>query len=190
MNVRELRQHLCDLGKVMTAAKASAAVVNDLAAICDGLAPFEQHSLKDFADFLVRADGYSRGEVPIKVKPKSKETGKGKQKKEPIDVDSLMIEIRDLYEHAATSAVTQERIDAAMEKAGSAGKNALVAISEAIGLHGMKSKTIPAIVSLIRQRIGARKGSTQRAELTDRPTANKDTSPNSAVDPLHSFSSE
>src|ERR1700722_18332811 len=73
MKVADLQQHLADLGRLLEAAKAPN-VVADLAAIREGLAPFREYSLKDFASFLPRAEAFSRGEVPV-VAPKRQRTG-------------------------------------------------------------------------------------------------------------------
>jgi nucleoid DNA-binding protein len=189
MNVRELRQHLVDLGKVLSSAKASASVVGDLESICAGLAPFEKCTLKDFAAFLIQAEGYSRGEVPVKGVAKD---AKEKPPKTEIDADALMMEIKLLYDNAASPSTSQEQIDAALGKVSKLKKNAVIAVAEKLDLKVPKSKSSTDIVVMIRQRIFARKGSATRAELIDRPTANgQQPAPKSAaMDPMTSFGSE
>src|SRR5262249_52341953 len=115
MKVGDLQQHLADLGRLLEASGAKA-VAADLAAIRDGLAPFRELPLKGFAEFLVRAEAYSRGDVPAKP-PKggrtgAKSAGKSTVKAPPPDAGALAREARELYDRVADPAVTAAQIDA------------------------------------------------------------------------------
>lgn len=170
MKVADLQQHFGDLARLLDASGAKA-VASDLTAIERGLHPFRDLPAKEFADFLVRAEAYSRGEVPL-VQP----TGKRGSTARPTravpstpNVDALAAEAHDLYEQAASPSVSIEQIDALVAKFGTLSKDGLVIVAERIGLKGMKSKGKGAVQEAIRLRMLSRKGSTQRAGLIDRP---------------------
>ena len=173
MKVADLQQHLADLGRLLEASGAKT-VAADLAAIRDGLGPFRELPLKGFAEFLARAEAYSRGEVPL-APPKggrssgSKPASSRAAKTPAPDVGILAREVRELYDRVADPAVTAEQIDALAGRLGGLTKDGLVAVAEVIDLKGMKAKTKPDILGAIRQRFHARKGATQRAGLLDRP---------------------
>jgi hypothetical protein len=171
VRVADLQQHLADLTRLLESSGAKV-VATDLAAIRDGLAPFRDLPLKEFAGFLARAEAYSRGEVPVAAPKGARDTRKpaagAKLKAPTLDANAVCVEIRDLYERAASPAVSAEHIEVACGRAGNLSKPGVLAIAEAVGLKGLKSKTKDAILDAIRQRIFGRKGGTIRAGLTDR----------------------
>jgi hypothetical protein len=173
MNVADLRQHLADLSKLL-ASSAAKGVASDLTAISDGLAPFRELPLKEFAAFLVRAEAFSRGEVPITPvkKPRSGASGSSTkmQAADSPDVAALVLEVSDLYGRAADPSVTHDAIDSFVKRLSQLNKTGVQAVAQAIELKVPKSKSAKDIISAIHQRIVARKGSTQRAGLLDGPT--------------------
>jgi hypothetical protein len=183
MKVADLQQHLADLARLLEASGARP-VAADLAAIREGLAPFRDLPLKGFADFLVRAEAYSRGEVPITPAPGGRRAAPSRPAKSKApagDADALGRETHDLYERAADPAVTPEQIDALAARLGALSKDGLAAVAERIGLKGMKAKSKGAIQEAIRQRIIARKGASQRAGLIERPGTWPNTAPADAA---------
>ena len=182
MKVADLQQHLADLGRLLEAAKAPN-VVADLAAIREGLAPFREYSLKDFASFLPRAEAFSRGEVPV-VAPKRQRTGGSKTATTPKENPTeLAREVAQLYEQASSPTVTKERLDAVAARLKPLKKDDLLRVAAGIELKVAKSKTIDFIIEAIHNRILQRKGTTQRAGLIDRPSASGADGPVPAADP-------
>lgn len=173
MNVSNLRQFLSDLARLMGegGAKSPAA---DMNAVVAGLTPFADQPLQRFADFLVRAEAYSRGEVPV-AKPKRSATpggGRTKAAKPPKppspDVEAIARQTQEMYEGAAGAAVTREGVEALAGALAGLKKEDLVRVAERIEMVGMKAKKKELIVVAIRDRILARKGATQRVILIDR----------------------
>jgi hypothetical protein len=163
MNVADLQQHLANLGRLLEASGAKG-VAADLGAIRDGLAPFRDHSLKTFAEFLIKADTYTKGGlVPVagggKRRAGAEEQARG-------DLESLGRELQSLYERSSSPEVTTDQIDALVGRLAALPKDGLAA--EGIGLMGMKAKTKPAIQGAIRQRILDRKGAVLRSSGIDR----------------------
>jgi hypothetical protein len=77
---------------------------------------------------------------------------------------------------------TEASIDAVLARLGTVDKKGLVTVAEAFELRGVSSKAKAAIVAAIRQRIIARKGSSQRVGLLDRQAPVPGTSPEPARD--------
>src|SRR5262245_32557837 len=110
MNVADLQRHLAELRRMLEAAGVKGAVISDLDAIGEGLRPFQQHSLRDFAGFLIRAEAFSRGEVPV-TPPKGRRPSAtprpGAKPKSPLaDPTTLAQEAKRIYDQAADSSVT------------------------------------------------------------------------------------
>lgn len=165
MTVGDLRQHLAALGRLLEASGAKS-VGSELQTVGDKLAPFQNVSLVAFSDFLVRAEAFSRGEVPIVV-PRPAQRGPGKQPSPGIE--PLAREAEDIYERSATPDVTVEQIESFLARLAPLAKSGLITIAERIGLKGMGSKTKPDIQAAIRRRIQDRKGASIRATMGDRP---------------------
>jgi hypothetical protein len=172
MRVADLQRHLADLARLLESAGVKKEVVGDLNAIRDGLAPFLDLPLRGFADFLTRAEAYRRGgEVPVAA-PKTtarKAGGRAAAAGPAVDVQAVARQVRQLYDQAADLSTTEAGIDAVLARLEPLDKKGLVAVADAIELKGVGSKTKPQIVAAIRQRIVARKGSSQRVGLLDRP---------------------
>lgn len=179
MKVADLRQHLADLARLMEATGAKA-VAADLVAIQEGLAPFNESPLKGFAEFLVRAEAYSRGEVPVAPPSRKRATSGGRPpstKAPPVDVEALVQEAKDLYARAADPAVTAEAVEALAGRLKAPKKDDLVRVAEGVGLVGMKAKAKDKIVEAIRARILDRKGAAVRVGINHRPMGEAAPSP-------------
>ncbi len=174
MNVANLQAYLANLGSCLLASGAKTAAA-DLEAISEGLQPFRDQPLKGFADFLLRAEAYSRGEVPL--------TGKGGRasggaKRAPAssrpaatDVGQVSKAVHDLYERMSDPHVTPEQVEAVLRPLDSLKKEDLLVVAKGIDLTVPKSKTKDQIIDGIRQRLAARQASAQRAGLIDRPAS-------------------
>jgi hypothetical protein len=172
MNVANLQRHLADLKTLLEESGVKGAVLTDLGAIVEALKPFQSHPLKDFADFLVRAEAFSRGEVPV-TPPKGQRAVKPsttKAKEAAPDVSSLTHEAKRLWDQAAEPSVTVEMIESLAGRLAKLSKPGLETVAGALELKLAKSASKPAILQAIKSRILDRKGSHQRAQLLDRPT--------------------
>lgn len=171
MKVADLQQHLADLARWLGAAGAGK-VGKDLEAIREGLAPFREQSLTDFAAFLSRAETYARtGEVPLKGRAAATTNKPRATRPKPpaTDTEPLAREVQHLYDRAADPTVTREMIETTVARLKPLKKPELVTIADRIGLLGQSRKTLEQIRQGIQDRILARKGATQRAGLIDRP---------------------
>jgi ribosomal protein L17 len=134
--------------------------------------------LRDFADFLARADAYSRGEVPVKPAKKAGQTGtvaSQKRGKAPApDVASLVQEAKRLFEHASDSAITVEMIEGFAERLGTLGKKALCDVAAAVDYKVPGKATMKDIIEAVKKRILDRKGSYIRTGLAERPATPSD----------------
>ena len=110
MTVAELQMLLADLSKFLRASE-SAKVAGELEYISARLAPFRDYKLRAFADFLEKAEAYSRGALA----PKGKGGGAKKGKADPAAVEQACQRTMDLYRRAIDPAVTVEQIEAAVQ---------------------------------------------------------------------------
>jgi hypothetical protein len=169
MNVSDLQQHLIDLGRLLDSAGAGKTVPADLSTIARGLTPFRSLTLKEFADFLARADAFSRGEAPAVPLKAGRNSGRaGKTKKQAVDVDAIAAEVRALDERATDANVSEDDIRTVADKLAPLKKAQLCAVAGAIGFKPQKSLTVPQIREAIINRIIDRRGSFTRAGMINR----------------------
>jgi hypothetical protein len=83
------------------------------------------------------------------------------------DVDGLIQEVSSLYEQAGLSMTNSLEIEEKTSKLQQLGKADVLRAAEAIGLQGMKSKSIAVVVAEIKKRIDARLGAGQRMGMID-----------------------
>jgi hypothetical protein len=172
MKMADLKQHLADLTKVLDSAGAGKGVIADLRSIVEGLAPFNEFALKDFAGFLVRAEAYSRGEVLVKgIKAPPKSPSKSGAKGTQGDPATLAQEAKRVYEEAAYPTVTVEIIDSLAGRIGNLSKDGMLTVAAALDLRFSKAATKGSVVDAIRKRILDRKGVFQRTGLLGRSSA-------------------
>lgn len=167
MTVGDLSQHLADLSRLLLASGAKN-VAGELEQIEKGLQPFRQHSLKDFAAFLVRAEAFSRGEVPVVPAKRTVRATSGTAARATVDVAPFVQEASRLYQHAIEPSTTEAMIEDFVQRLSALTVEGLRDVAAVVDL---KLATRPAkkkALDDIRKRILGRKGSFQRAHL-DRP---------------------
>ena len=166
MKVADLEQYFRDLVKLLHAADGKKTAI-ELSKVVEGLQPFRDHDLVQFANFLARAEGYSRtGIVPV-VESKSASRPKARAKPKA-DFSVLQAEVVSLQNTASSPGVTIELIDELVSKLGVATKGDLLPIADAIGLVGLKNKKKPEIINAIVSRIRSIKQSAMRTSIIDR----------------------
>jgi hypothetical protein len=152
---------LSDLGKFLRASE-SAKVAGELEYISTRLAPFRDYKLKAFADFLEKAEAYSRGALA----PKAKGGGARKGKADPGAVEQACQRVLELYGKAIDPAITLEQIESAVEALQQLDppKARLDELARQVG-YSQKFKAKADVLKAIRQKIVGRKGA------FDRPSA-------------------
>jgi hypothetical protein len=167
MKVADLQQYFTDLAKLLhaTDGKKSSA---ELSKIAEGLQPFRDYDLTNFANFLTRAEDYSRtGLVPV-IPPKPGSRSKPPAKPS-VDLGALQAEVAHLHGTASSPDVTFESIEALRPKLDQLKKPGVLSVVESIGLVGMKSKSKADIINAIVARIKSIKQSSIRTSIIDRP---------------------
>jgi hypothetical protein len=163
MIVGDLQQHLTHMCAWLLAAGIKGNPQPDLKAIIDGLTPFREYKLTDFAAFLIKAETYVRtGELPVKGSPRR---AARQPKAPPEDASQLGQEALHLYQQAADAAVTREHIDAFVGRIGKLTKDGLLNIAGALEIKLPKSATKGKILDKIQKRILDRKAIFQRTGL-------------------------
>ncbi|MHC5536744.1 hypothetical protein ACYOEI_00540 [Singulisphaera rosea] len=169
MKISELQQYLNDLARLLQAADGKKSAT-ELSKVAEGLQPFRDHDLVQFAGFLARAEEYSRtGVIPV-VEPKAGARAKSPAKPK-LDLATLRAEVVDLHGRAPSPDVTFDLIEALRAKLDPLTKTDLTSIVDAIGLVGMKNKAKPEIINTIVNRIRSIKQSSMRTSVIDRPGA-------------------
>jgi hypothetical protein len=169
VNVAHLQQHLTDLARLM-ASSGAGKVADDLSAIQEALTAFRDLPLKGFADFLVRAEAFSRGEVPLPGKRggKGKVTGTPGAKKSSPDLDAFKREALELWEGATGAGVNRERVEEFTKRLSVLTKDGLLDVAASLTLTLKKSASKPVMQEAIGKWILERRGSKQRSDMTDR----------------------
>jgi hypothetical protein len=93
--------------------------------------------------------------------------GKRGAKLSPAEVDALIAEVRALYDRAGSSTTTPAEVEERTKALSQLGKADVLRAAEAVGLQGMKSKTIAAVAAEIRKRIEGRMGTGQRMGMIE-----------------------
>jgi hypothetical protein len=163
VNVAELQQHIRSLTPFLTSCGAKG-VAEDLQYLSARLEPFRGHKLRTFADWLVQAEAYSRGEHPIGKKPAApkKPPAPKKAAKDPQQAQRAAERVFQDYSRATDPSVTREEIEEAIGGLGGLKRAELDALALRMEI-GQKFPSIPAVVKAIRQKIFDRKGSFERA---------------------------
>lgn len=155
MRVAELQAFLRSLIGPLEAAEAKKSILDDLARACDGLDPFKDNTIGDFAGFLVRAEEYARtGLLPVVAKPASKpRTTKPKTPKITVEVATALV--NDLYENAISDDLTHEMIAERIKTLSDLSAKDLETLAKNFGATAFKPK--PKALEAIRDKISRRK---------------------------------
>jgi hypothetical protein len=155
MRVAELQNFLRALTIPLEAAGAKRDIIEDLHRAVDGLKPFTEHSVKDFAGFLARAEEYARtGILPVQAKPVS--TPRAPKLKMPsLTVDDAKALITSLYDRALSEDVTHESIEAEVQKLDKLTAKDLSEVAKHFEV--VPGKTKKASLDAIREKISRRK---------------------------------
>jgi hypothetical protein len=166
VNVAHLQQHLADLGKLLQASGAGKAVVADLKAIADRLTAFREMPLSAFADFLDKAqEAVRKGEALQPPRKKATARIPAAKKQPNVDPAVLGVEVKNLYERAASPDVTDERINEVLAKLDGLKKKELELVAQGMQIPLKKSETIRSLIKEIRFWITDRRGKALRAVL-------------------------
>jgi hypothetical protein len=171
MNVEMLQSYFRNLAGVLEQTDGRRAA-EDLAAICRGLEPFKQVNLTDFAEFLIKAEQYTRD-------PNLLQLSQGRERKSakslnPETVRAAALEIRTLQERATDGTLPIADIKNQVDRMGrKLSKTEAVEVAREVGIISeqplSKSEALEKIRMLIedRQRIENRG---QGMPATARPT--------------------
>ena len=104
------------------------------------------------------------------MKPGRKSGKAATPKPKPPELEVVAQEMRAVYDRVIDPSITHEEIETTADRL-TAGikKEGLVALAEAIGISGMKSKTNAEIIKKIKMQLISRKGATQRTSIIDKP---------------------
>lgn len=152
MKVADLQDILGLIRQMLVSAGGKGA--GELAEFSAALEPFRDLTAKQLTNELVKL---------TKPPKESKRDGK----LDPAEVDALIDDVRALYDRAGSPTTTAAEIEAKTAALQKLGKSDLVRAAEAVGLKGMKSKSIAAIAAEIKKRIENRLGTRQRMELIE-----------------------
>jgi len=146
----------------LRASGAKEAILTDLEAACRGLDLFKTHGLKDFADFLVRAEEFDRtGKVAVNAKATRIPASRA-SKPPKMSVDDALQAIRSLYDRAGSDEVNESIIKAEVGKLGGLSRTDLIAVSQQFGLG--KTGNMEVLIAAIEKKILSRRGSHHRLQ--------------------------
>lgn len=162
MNVASLSRHFHNLREFLTESGASKPVLDSLDAIVTGLKPFAQDGVKDFAEFLVKAEEHRRTGVYPTAGAKRRGSDKsGTASGTPkaavtpkLTVEEVTKRVVDLHASAASPDTTPEMIAEGLKSIDSLTAANLLIVATALNVHpGLKGKPKPFIVSTIKDAV-------------------------------------
>ncbi len=180
MNVGELQSFLRHLGTLLEANKG-AKLGADFQALCEGLEPFKDRPVADFAHFLRVAEELHRtGKLPESAvkKPAARKSAPPKPPKPPKPVlkkkgDTEAVEtaaavLQRLYDRATDPALTHEEIERELDRIEAEfDPNGLKEVAKKFGIKsGMRGKADAK--KQIHDRIASRKGQAERGQVIAR----------------------
>jgi hypothetical protein len=172
MNVAALQSFLKNLAGTLEQADGRA-VAKDLEQVCQGLEPFRELRVKDFADFLVRAEQYTRDPNLLTMGRR-----RGRPPAQPADpekVRNTALAVRSLEDRATDNSVSMADIKAQLDQLGQplTGEEAVdVAREVGIAMEGRMTKA--AALRQIRHRIEERKRSAVPTRTATTPATTGD----------------
>ena len=163
MTVAELQKCLRSLGEIITSAGAKSTAVGELELVRAKLDIFREQNLKDFADFLERAEAYWRGgQIPMR-KPAASRPTAGKAQGAQETARNAALRIRDFYARATDPAVTRELVEATVRALNPLKKNELLDLAVQMEIS-QKLKTKADILKALERKILDRKGAFLRVQ--------------------------
>jgi hypothetical protein len=161
VTVADLQKCLLSFSQFLTAVKGTQGSITELELVRSKLDVFRDYSLKDFSDFLERAEAYWRsGEIPIqKLKPGQQSARKPKAPKVTFQDSSL--QVRQMYNRATDDYLTRETIVATIQNIGGLKLNELKDIASQLDITQKFNKK-DEYLKAIEHRILDRKGSAVR----------------------------
>lgn len=159
MNVAAVQKHLSDLTEFLRSAGATAPILNGLTAVRDGLAPFAEYKVEQFAAFLKLVDEYRRAGVePDKVPRRS--TGATRRSSTPApSAEEVKARIDRLYRDILNPNLAAETIDQELQLLDKLKKADLQAVANAVGIGGKVQKLKNDLMAAaIKQAIKDRRG--------------------------------
>ena len=154
MRVADLQNFLRALSSPLAASGAKKEILEDLELACEGLAPFADYPIKDFAGFLVRAEEYARtGVIPVQAKP-SRAPRAPKVKVPALTLDDANGLVASLYDRCTSDDVTYEFITAEVQKLDKLTAKDLTAVAKQFGVVSGKTKkaSVDAVLDKITRR--------------------------------------
>jgi hypothetical protein len=147
---------LSDLGKFIRAS-GSASVAGEIDYIAARLSPFAGYKLKAFADFLGKAEEYSRGALAPKP------TRAPRAKADPAAAERACQRVSELYDRAIDPSITVDAIEEGVRSLQEADppKARLDELTQRFGFS-RKFKSKPEALKAIREKILGRKGAFDR----------------------------
>ena len=151
MTVGALRSYLSDLSRFVAAGGAKKELTDDLGAVVNGLAPFDNQSLRDFCGFLIRAEEFHRtGQLPVTGQSKGRTPTRAAAGGGGVsDVGAVKNDIQSFYNRANSPDVTVEMIEAKRETLAPLTKPQLAEVAGAIDLRVPSNKNKGQIIDMI-----------------------------------------
>jgi hypothetical protein len=116
MRVADLRSYLQALIPPLEASGARKDIIEDLGRAADGLKPFAEHTIKDFAGFLMRAEEFARtGVIPVQARPAAKPRA-ASTKSPHLTLDAASALVASIYDRATFDQLTHELIAAEVKR--------------------------------------------------------------------------
>lgn len=153
MQVSDLQLYLSNLATALKVGKATS-VHNDLVRVAEGLNPFSELSVAQFADFLRKAEEFDRtGMVSAKAK--------GASSRAAVDVEAVnkfAQETLSLLERVIDASVTYKDISAHVKKIGRLKAGEIKQVAREIGIPG-SPRTKDAALNAIEELLSSKKQS-------------------------------
>jgi hypothetical protein len=171
MKVAELQSFLRQIVPFTQAAGASAKVTEDLDRVGEGLEPFKEQSLGEFADFLRMADEYVRnGTLPASAKSSRRRSSSNGEPQTPkLSLEAAAQTFMSLYEQGADPALDDEVIDAEISKFYDLSISQLKSLGEQVD-HPVPTnlRKKPEIIALFKRMIKEHRESPERGGSPER----------------------
>ena len=167
MNVTALQQQFRSFAQFAEKAGASPKAVAELAAVADGLAPFEALTVAQFAIFLRAADEFVReGTLPLVPAKKLPAKPRAiKVKAEAIPAEEIVERVYRLYESIVHTTLTEEAIAAELKLVEQLKQPALKMLAERLNIwQANKRLKVPQLKAKIQDEVRERKNRYERSD--------------------------